>query len=130
MVLLLTLNTTDRICTVEATALFLSHLGVDEHTCDSLVDCVRINNNAIRPSKISASNENETIIIKNNKERDYSSFDKSLGSSRFLYTTNSFTTHPCWYYGKYYGRNFSNEEINTEILAKSSKKVKSKRRYL
>jgi hypothetical protein len=39
----------DRICTVEATALFLSLCGEAEATCEAMVECVRINNAALRP---------------------------------------------------------------------------------
>lgn len=38
-----------RICTVEATALFLSLYGEAEATTEAMVQCVRINNDALRP---------------------------------------------------------------------------------
>jgi hypothetical protein len=41
----------DRICTIEATALFLSQCGEDEGKCDQLVECVRINNQALKRKK-------------------------------------------------------------------------------
>lgn len=41
----------DRICTVEATALFLQQFGEDESVSESMIECVRINNAALRPRK-------------------------------------------------------------------------------
>ena len=68
----------DRISTVEATALFLSNFGEDNLMCDNLVECVRMNNEALKGK----------VICGNKMEIYYSK------SSR----------NPAWYYGyKYYG---------------------------
>ena len=79
----------DRICTVEATALFLSHLGESETATEALVECVRINNAALRPkSKNSAGN------------KDQQGYQVDNGSA--LYHKPDNTTHPCWYFGSKY----------------------------
>jgi hypothetical protein len=41
----------DRICTLEATALFLSHCGEQKELCEQLIDCVKINNAALKRKK-------------------------------------------------------------------------------
>lgn len=80
----------DRICTVEATALFLSHLGESEATTEGLVECVRINNEALRPRA-----KNSTF------NKDNCKIDpKSSGSN--LYCKKEHATHPCWYFGSHY----------------------------
>lgn len=38
----------DRICTIEALALFLSHCGEKQEECDRLIACVKINNAALK----------------------------------------------------------------------------------
>jgi DTW domain-containing protein YfiP len=38
----------DRICTVEAVALLLQHLGEEQTNCDALVDYVKLNNRALK----------------------------------------------------------------------------------
>lgn len=63
----------DRICTVEATALFLSLCGEAEITCDAMVNCVRINNEALKPGS------------------------KSSRVNTGLYADN--LPHPAWYLG-------------------------------
>ena len=44
----------DRICTVEALALFLKLYGVDSSQSQELIDCVKINNSALRRKPNSA----------------------------------------------------------------------------
>jgi len=63
----------DRICTVEATALFLSLCGEQERTCEAMVECVRINNAALRPEA------------------------KTEPLHKALYTDD--VPHPAWYLG-------------------------------
>jgi len=38
----------DRICTLEATALFLQHCGEQEAPCQQLIDCVKLNNSMLK----------------------------------------------------------------------------------
>lgn len=64
-----------RICTVEATALFLSLYGEDDSTTEAMVQCVRINNAALRPVAI-----------------------KKLSEPVYLYPND--VSHPAWYYGR------------------------------
>lgn len=68
----------DRICTVEATALFLSHCGESVESTNSLIECVRINNIALRHG------------ISNHLKDD----------QRPLYSRDA--KHPAWYFGDYY----------------------------
>mmetsp|Transcript_30210 Transcript_30210/g.65990 ORF Transcript_30210/g.65990 Transcript_30210/m.65990 type:complete len:276 (+) Transcript_30210:80-907(+) len=42
----------DRICTVEAVALLLQHLGENQENCDALVEYVKLNNRALRGAVI------------------------------------------------------------------------------
>ena len=79
----------DRICTVEATALFLSHLGESDTATEALVECVRINNAALRPRA-----KNSTF------NRDCKVDPNSTGSN--LYCKQENATHPCWYFGNNY----------------------------
>jgi DTW domain-containing protein YfiP len=65
-----------RICTVEATALFLSLYGEDDVTTEAMVECVRINNAALRP-----------VALKNQDE-----------DAVYLYPSN--VAHPAWYFGR------------------------------
>jgi DTW domain-containing protein YfiP len=41
----------NRICTVEALALFLSNFGEDKNTCNSLIDLVKLNNSNLKRKK-------------------------------------------------------------------------------
>ena len=41
----------DRICSVEATALFLSHCGEDKEKRNQLIECVKLNNMALKRKK-------------------------------------------------------------------------------
>jgi DTW domain-containing protein YfiP len=80
----------DRICTVEATALFLSHLGESRAATEALVECVRRNNEALRPRP-----KHSTF------QRDSCRVDpRSAGAN--LYCKQEHATHPCWYFGACY----------------------------
>ena len=50
----------DRICTIEALALFLSHCGERQEECDRLIACVKINNAALKRKN------NDVITADNN----------------------------------------------------------------
>lgn len=100
---------------MEATALFLSHIGgADAVACDQLVKCVRINNDALRPPPPAL-----TELSLDTKK----SSEKDKGSST-LYMKESNATHPCWYYGKVF------HHTHGELMTKQPKVPKQKRRYL
>ena len=71
----------DRICTVEAAALFLSLYGEEESTTDAMVQCVKINNEAIRPPSNKATAHPELAPL----------YSKDV-------------PHPAWYFGRYFYR--------------------------
>jgi DTW domain-containing protein YfiP len=80
----------DRICTVEATALFLSHLGESKAATNGLVECVRINNAALRPRAKNCTFDRSNCKID----------PKSSGTNLYFKQENA--THPCWYFGSNY----------------------------
>jgi hypothetical protein len=138
----------DRICTVEATALFLSHIGgADSAACAQLVECVRINNSALRPTAAAAaalsvtpgsSSSSSVIDIIARKQNNHDDDDDDDGGCTkkdntavsnkhknvFLYGKEAAATHPCWYYGHdfYHDRG--------PVKMKQTKAPKHKRRYL
>lgn len=93
----------DRICTVEAIALFLSHLGESESATEGLIECVRINNNALRPRakhcSLSTSGEHYSGSVLYKKIKD--------------------ATHPCWYFGQHY---YCPDKEKTEVTTEKSNK--------
>ena len=52
----------DRICTVEAVALLLQHLGENQENCDALVEYVKLNNRALRGAVIKR--EKDKVLYK------------------------------------------------------------------
>jgi hypothetical protein len=85
----------DRICTVEATALFLYQYGETEHDTDMLVECVKINNLALKQPALKPSKQRKVrtssapVRTEEEKGRDTSS-------------SRSLLRHPAWYFGRPY----------------------------
>ena len=79
----------DRICTVEAAALFLENLGESTRTTEALVDCVRINNDALKPRAKNSNFDKQSCVDPN-----------CTGPN--LYRKKENATHPCWYFGSKY----------------------------
>jgi DTW domain-containing protein YfiP len=69
----------DRICSIEAAALFLSHCGETEEVTNGLIECVKVNNLALQYK----------IGHTSNRKPIHSLYSKGA-------------RHPCWYFGDYY----------------------------
>ena len=53
----------DRICTVEATALFLQQFGESAETTEAMVESVRVNNRALKPVSTKRKHESEATSL-------------------------------------------------------------------
>lgn len=80
----------DRICTVEATALFLHQYGETEHDTDMLVECVKINNLALKQPALKPSKQKKVKASSAGKGEEV----KDANS------TGSVLRHPAWYFGR------------------------------
>lgn len=107
----------DRICTVEATALFLFQYGESEENTDLLVECVKINNLALKQPALRPSKQNK---LKKNITLEGKEGEKKSGKV----INSSCLKHPAWYFGRIFceaTKEFNpidmiNENTNVEII--------------
>jgi hypothetical protein len=85
----------DRICTVEATALFLFQLGESEHDTDSLVECVKINNLALKQPALKPSQQKKT-----KRPSVTAALAADEGETETDGSSRSLLRHPAWYFGR------------------------------
>jgi DTW domain-containing protein YfiP len=112
----------DRICTVEATALFLFQFGESESDTDGLVECVKINNLALQQPSLRGFKQKK----KQRTEEGESDLLLSLAEKA---AAESHLRHPAWYFGRAYcgepTREFNPGEMlttgtSTEEIARGS----------